>query len=123
MGRGLLNVDSAAYWVADHAYRWYEGHRFQVGLHLIDGPAGRAFLRGGFVLTTLFEIASPLCLVSAAFRRVFVPFMLLFHLLAHVLINIVFLPHLLLYVFLFDLDRTAAVVGKMIGRGSRATAG
>lgn len=113
MGGALLTSDSIVYWIAEHSHRWYYDHRFPLGLWLVDLPGARGVIRAGFVLSTIVEILAPACLVSSRVRRLFVPYMVLFHVFVAFFMNIVFLPHLLMFVYLLDLNRVAAAAGRL----------
>jgi hypothetical protein len=76
-----------------------------VGWHLPQWPVAAFMLWSGFPVVTLFEILAPLCLAWPRFRWIFIPFMLSFHLLSLVFMNIFFFDDMLLYLLLVDWSR------------------
>jgi hypothetical protein len=76
-----------------------------VGWHVPEWPLVALMLKAGFPFITLFEILAPLCLAWPRFRWVFIPFMLSFHLLSLVVMNIFFFDDMILYLLLVDWSR------------------
>ncbi len=91
-------------WTIDASLRGYYFNT-EVGWHLPEWPLVVFFLRGGLPVITFFEITAPLCLALPRYRWIFIPFMLSFHLLSLVFMNIFFFDDMLLYLLLVDWSR------------------
>jgi hypothetical protein len=75
------------------------------GLRLLAWPAGRFLLETGFVLVTVFEVLSLLCVSSPWFRRAWLVVMLPFHVLSWPLLQTLFVHNILLIgALLVDVD-------------------
>jgi hypothetical protein len=76
-----------------------------LGLWTLASPLGTAGLQLGFVLVTVFEILSLLCVSSTWFRRCWLAVMLPFHVLSWPLLQTLFVHNILLiFALLFDVD-------------------
>lgn len=90
---------------ADHLQQNY-------ALRLLESPTITLLLQVGFVLLTLMEILSLLCLSSTWFRRLWLAVMLPFHVLSWPLLQLLFVFNMLLiWVLLIDWDGIARWVG------------
>jgi len=75
--------------------------RFTLGYRLLEAvPQARTLLGAGFLVSTLFEALAPLALFFRNFRRVFVVFMLGFHVSNLLLMNIEFFLNMLVLLLL-----------------------
>jgi len=83
-----------------------------LGLRVLEYPGLSMVFEVGFVIVTLFEILSLLCLSSKWFRRSWLAVMLPFHVLSWPLLQLLFMHNILLIcVLLVDLDGIAKRVG------------
>jgi hypothetical protein len=69
---------------------------FAYGLLPLSYPLPAPAFKIGYAITTVFEILSPLCLIWTWFRRVWVPVILLFHVVTLLTMNIFFWENILL---------------------------
>jgi hypothetical protein len=69
-----------------------------------------------FLLVTLADVAAPLCLVSPLARRIVVPTLLGFHVLALVFIKVMFWPHALLLILFSDISVWAPSLSRLTPR-------
>lgn len=82
------------------------------GLRLLSSAAGRLALEAGFVVVTVFEILSLLCLSSTWFRRLWLAVMLPFHVLSWPLLQTLFVHNiLLLLILVVDVDGLVRRIG------------
>jgi hypothetical protein len=89
------------------------------GLWALESEAAKLLLQAGFVVVTLFEILSLLCLSSKWFRRCWVTVMLSFHVLSWPLFQTLFLFNMLLIgALLIDLRGIAGRLSASRFRGS-----
>jgi hypothetical protein len=103
-GARVFTGDTMEAWTIDASLRGYYFNT-NVGWHIPEWPLIVLMLRSGLPVVTLFEITAPLCLASSHYRWIFIPFMLSFHLLSLVLMNILFFDDMLLYLLLIDWSR------------------
>ena len=96
-GMELLTSDTLKYWIVKNSIYPNSDTSFRIGLLTLDYPGIPTLLNGGFILTTVFEVLAPLCLVYTAFRRVWLVVMLGFHANVLLLMNISFWENCLLY--------------------------
>lgn len=103
-GIPLLLSDSLRIWSIQAAYlpRFYTN---DFGLLLYDWPQLSGALTAGFVIVTIFELLSPLVLFSRRFRYVWLAVIVGFHFGTLLLMNIFFVPNLILMVVMIDFDR------------------
>ena len=95
---GIIAMDSAT---PDHLQQ-------SVGLRVLESPAWVLMLQVGFVMVTLLEILSLLCLSSPWFRRGWLAVMLVFHVLSWPLLQTLFVFNILLLgLLLIDWDGIA----------------
>jgi hypothetical protein len=96
--------NSMEVWTIDASLR---GSYFNTGIgwHLPDWPLLALFLKLGLPAVTFFELTAPLCLISRHYRWIFLPFMISFHLLSLVVMNIFFFDDVLLYLLFVDWSR------------------
>jgi hypothetical protein len=100
-GIHVFTGDLMEMWAVDASLRGYYFNT-NVGWQIPHWPLVVLMLKGGLPAVTVFEIMAPLCLVWARFRWVFIPFMLSFHLLSLVFMNIFFFDDMFLYLLLID---------------------
>lgn len=81
-------------------------HRpFLYGEWLLRHPHSLSLLQIGFVVTTLFELAAPFCLIWTRFRYVWIVTLVAMHVGSYVFMNVLFLSNVLLFpVLLLDLE-------------------
>ncbi len=103
-GTRIFTGDTMEGWVVDASLRAYY-YNTNIGWHVPEWPAAVLLLKLGLPVITFFEITAPLCLASSHYRWVFIPTMLLFHLLSLVFMNIFFYEDILLYLLLVDWSR------------------
>jgi hypothetical protein len=103
-GLEVFTGDSMRVWSIDASLR---GYYFDtgVGWHVAERPWLAFMMQAGFPAVTLFEITAPLVLAWPRYRWIFIPFMLAFHLLSLVVMNIFFFDDMLLYLLLIDWSR------------------
>jgi len=105
--RGGLEVfgpESVPYW-SIHAAFFQRHWELGGGLWLYDYPQLWPWLGRVFLVVTLFEIASPLALVSHTFRKVWLVAMLVMHVATLLLLNIFFVENICLMIVMTDLGR------------------
>jgi hypothetical protein len=103
-GISVFTGNTMEVWAIDASLRGYYFNT-NVGWHLPEWPWAVFMLRGGLPVVTFFEITAPLCLALPRYRWIFIPFMLSFHLLSLVFMNIFFFDDMLLYLLLVDWSR------------------
>ena len=103
-GIKVFTGDTMEAWCIDASLRGYYFNT-NVGWHVPEWPWVVFMLRSGLPVTTFFEITAPLCLAWPRYRWVFIPYMLSFHLLSLVFMNIFFFDDMLLYLLLIDWSR------------------
>jgi len=103
-GLRVFTGETMEVWCIDASLRGYYFNT-NVGWHIPDWPWVVFMLRSGLPAITFFEITAPLCLAWPRYRWIFIPFMLSFHLLSLVFMNIFFFDDMLLYLLLIDWSR------------------
>jgi hypothetical protein len=103
-GLGIFTGDTMEVWAIDASLRGYYFNT-NIGWHLPEWPLVAFMLKAGLPAVTFFEITAPLCLAWPHYRWVFIPFMLSFHALSLVFMNIFFFDDMLLYLLLIDWSR------------------
>ncbi len=103
-GLPIFTGDTMEVWAIDASLRAYYFNT-NIGWHIPDWPFVVFMLKSGLPVITVFEIIAPLCLAWPHFRWMFIPFMLSFHLLSLVFMNIFFFDDMLLYLLLIDWSR------------------
>jgi hypothetical protein len=98
-GIDIFMDDSIANYIVEKSMR-YSAFTFDHGLSLIGRPWLILGAKIGFVVITVFEICSPLCLVSTSFRRCWVLVMLPFHVMVLLTMRISFGENMVLIVLL-----------------------
>jgi hypothetical protein len=102
-GPAIFRSDSLAHWIVIDTHMLLQPFlSWELDRWVLGHPWAYALLKIGFPLQSLVEILAPFCLVSRAWRRVFLSVMVPFHLLSWALFKILFWENLLLYVLLFD---------------------
>lgn len=71
---------------------------------IVTTAPGAFALAAALPFVTVFELLAPLCLVSEKFRWAFVRVMTVFHVMAAIIMNVIFWENVLLYVLLIDLE-------------------
>jgi hypothetical protein len=99
---GIWDGSALVYFVQSSVYA--RGFSFDFSRRLLDHPELLPVLNTMFLVVTLAELATPLCLISARARRIVVPTLVSFHLLAFVLMKVIFWPHALLLILLSDIS-------------------
>ena len=74
---------------------------FELGLLLLGMPLAGLFLKLGFFILTLFELLSPLILVNALFRNLWLGVMVMFHFATLLTMNIFFWENMVLLLVVF----------------------
>ena len=100
-GFQVFTGDTMEVWTVDASLRGYYFNT-NIGWHVPQWPFVVFMLRSGLPVVTLFEILAPLCLAWPHFRWVFIPFMLSFHLMSLLFMNIFFFDDMFLYLLLID---------------------
>jgi hypothetical protein len=103
-GIHVFTGDLMEMWAVDASLRGYYFNT-NIGWQIPHFPLVVLMLKGGLPAVTFFEITAPLCLAWPRFRWIFIPFMLSFHLLSLVFMNIFFFDDMLLYLLLVDWSR------------------
>ena len=106
-GIHVFTGDLMEMWAVDASLRGYYFNT-NIGWQIPHWPLVVLMLKGGLPVVTVFEITAPLCLVWPRFRWIFIPFMLSFHLLSLVVMNIFFFDDMFLYLLLVDWSRRVA---------------
>ena len=77
-----------------------------ISIWLLERPDLNFIINIGFIVITVFEVLSPLCLIYRYFRYAWLVVMIPFHISTSVLMNIFFWQNLFLFpVLLFDINR------------------
>jgi hypothetical protein len=103
-GTAIFNGNTMEVWAIDASLRGYYFNT-NIGWHVPEWPFVAFMLKNGLPVVTLFEITAPLCLALPRYRFIFIPFMISFHLLSLVVMNIFFFDDMLLYLLLIDWSR------------------
>jgi hypothetical protein len=106
-GIHVFTGDTMEVWAIDASLRGYYFNT-NIGWHVPHWPTAVFMLKAGLPVVTVFEITAPLCLVWPRYRWVFIPYMLSFHLLSLVFMNIFFFDDMFLYLLLVDWSRRFA---------------
>jgi hypothetical protein len=113
-GLGVFTGDTMEVWAIDASLRGYYFNT-NIGWHVPEWPLVAFMLKAGLPAVTLFEMTAPLCLAWPRFRGVFIPFMLSFHALSLVFMNIFFFDDMLLYLLLIDWSRRFPALASAAG--------
>jgi hypothetical protein len=84
----VFTGDTLPYWLASLDSLDRDG--WGVGVWALGHPALVSFLKAGFLVTTLFELLAPLCLVWVWFARVWVVVVVGFHVVNEFTLNLFF---------------------------------
>jgi hypothetical protein len=101
--------DSLSYWLASLDGLDRDG--WGVGPWLLDHPALVTALQAGFVVTTVFELLAPLCLIARRFRRAWIVVVVSFHVVNWFTLNLFFWQNALLV--LLVVSDTEGIVTKV----------
>ena len=112
-GVSLFTSDTTTIWMVARSLQPSE-YDFTAGLLLIDRPWLGALLTLGMLVTTLFELFSPLALRSRPFRWIWVAAVLSFHVGVLVAMNISFKENVVLVLLLFT--PFTALVPRLVDR-------
>jgi hypothetical protein len=101
-------------------------HGRDAGLWVLRHPPLVTLFKLGFLLDTTFELLAPLCLVLPRFRRVWVVFIVFFHILNWFTLSVFFWENIVLVLLLLsDTDRAVGkltlAVARMRGGGKTTT--
>jgi hypothetical protein len=88
-GLGLFGSDAIKNWFLKRSYE-ANSTDFRLGIVVAESSAMLAMTKLGFMVIGIFELFSPLCLVSRWFRWLWVPAMIGFHFLSLLTMNIFF---------------------------------
>jgi hypothetical protein len=103
----VFTGDSLAHWLG--SLDALDPHAFGIGRRVLRHPGLVAFLKVGFVITTVLELLAPLCLVAPALRRAWIPVIASMHLLNRLTMKLFFWQNSLLIVLLLPgTERTIA---------------
>jgi hypothetical protein len=114
LNRLYFDADGGPYMFASETLPNYIYHRtlspnlfgFEIGKSVSDWPWLMVVgTKMGFFISTLVEITAPLCLISRYYRYFFLTFMVSFHVIILLTMNISFAENVLLYVVLVDFSR------------------
>ena len=94
----VFTGESLPYWLASLSSLDRDG--WGAGLWLLGHPTLVTFLKAGFVVTTLFELLAPLCLILPRFRIVWVVVVVGFHVVNWFTLNLFFWQNALLVLLL-----------------------
>ncbi len=94
----VFTEGSLPYWFA--SLDWLDRDGWDVGLWVLGHPALVTLFKVGFLVTTLFELIAPLCLILPRFRRVWVAAVVGFHLANWFTLNLFFWQNALLVLLL-----------------------
>jgi predicted DCC family thiol-disulfide oxidoreductase YuxK len=106
-GIETFSSDSITFWALRNSYQ-VVNPTWGFGRALLEYPIFSRILKWGFPVTTLFELLAPVCLFSRRFRYVFLAFMIPFHLMSWLFMEIFFWANLLLFILFFDINRWLA---------------
>jgi hypothetical protein len=119
--RGAPDVftgDSLAHWLG--SLDALDPPAFGIGRWVLRHPGLVAFLKLGFVITTVFELLAPLCLIVPRLRRAWIPVIASMHLLNRLTMKLFFWQNSLLIVLLLTgTERTVARTRAWVSRGPR----
>jgi hypothetical protein len=119
--RGAPDVftgDSLAHWLG--ALDALDPHAFGIGRRVLRHPELVAFLKLGFVVTTVFELVAPLSLIVPRLRRAWIPVIASMHLLNRLTMKLFFWQNSLLIVLLLTgTERTVARARAWVSRARR----
>lgn len=94
-GFAIFQGDAIIIWMASRSLQYSEGG-FDFGLLALSYPWLSVPLKVGYFVTTIFEVLSPIALISAPFRRLWLFVILPFHFFTLLTMNIFFWENMLL---------------------------
>jgi hypothetical protein len=107
-GPGIFFGDAIKHWFLKRCYE-ANSTGFRFGIVMAENAALLALTKVGFSIIGVLELLSPLCLVSRAFRWLWIPAMIGFHFLSLVTMNIFFWQNsVLILLVMTDCDRLFA---------------
>jgi hypothetical protein len=107
-GPGLYFSDAIKHWFLRRSLE-LSSTRFQLGILVVETPPVLFLIKMGFLTIGIFELLSPLCLVSKWFRWIWVPLMVSFHCLSLFTMNIFFWQNAIIILLTFtNIDRVLA---------------
>jgi len=119
-GLDLFQSEALTYWLVRNAL-WTNTRGYEIGVFVAQTPLLLVPMQLGFGIVTIFELLSPVCLLSRPFRWAWIALMVPFHFLSLFLLNIFFWQNILLILFFMtDIDR---VVGRFATKGERLIRG
>ena len=104
----VFTGESLPYWFA--SLDWLDRDGWGAGVWLLGHPALVTLFKAGFVVTTVFELLAPLCLILPRFRRVWLVVVVCFHVVNWFTLNLFFWQNALLVLLL--VSDTEALVTK-----------
>jgi hypothetical protein len=108
-GLDLFGSEALQYWFAKNSLFPPSRLGFDLGVVVASTPWMLVPMQIGFGVVTLFELLSPVCLVSRTFRWIWLWVMVPFHLLSALLLNILFWENVgLILFFMTDIHRVFA---------------
>ena len=113
---GIFTGDSLAHWLA--SLDALDRDAFGIGLWVLRHPRLVTFLKAGFVVTTVFELLAPLCLIVPRVHRAWIPVIVSMHLVNRLTLKLFFWQNSLLIVLL--LTGTERRVARVRAWASRA---
>jgi hypothetical protein len=119
--RGTPDVftgDSLAHWLG--SLDALDRDAFGIGPWVLRRPGLVAFLKAGFVITTVFELLGPLCLIVPRLRRAWIPVIGSMHLFNRLTLKLFFWQNsLLILLLLTGTERTVACARAWVSRARR----
>lgn len=107
----IFTSNSMRYYLAYTSFR-QNYYPFELGQWVLASPLASALVNAGFLLVTVLELLSPLCLINRRFRYLWIAVMFPFHVASLLLMKIFFWQNLLLLsLLLVDLERVVARFG------------
>jgi predicted DCC family thiol-disulfide oxidoreductase YuxK len=94
-GLAIFQGDSIIIWMASRSLQ-YNVRGFELGLLALSYPWLSAPLKVGYFVTTIFEVLSPIALINASFRKLWLFVILPFHFFTLLTMNIFFWENMLL---------------------------
>lgn len=117
-GVGIYTDDSMLRWIVARTLE-YGAHDLSVGLSVLDVQWLWPLLGAGLLITTVFEVLSPLALRPTRFRYFWLGVIALFHLSTLMLMDIFFWENLILLTVLFT-PLTDWIIDRVSGRSGDA---
>jgi uncharacterized membrane protein len=122
---GVFLGDSLPAWIASLHSLDRDGSGF--GLWLLGHPTVVPALKAGFLVTTIFELLAPLCLIMPRLRRVWIAVVVSFHVLNWFTLNLFFWQNALLVLLVVTdteawVSHARRIARRILPRGSKVLA-